>query len=524
MKKGTIITGCLAILLVGTAAAGYIGWMSESKKVKTLQAEIEAMKKQEQRSTVLRSVSAQMEEIANEQREISDEKREEALQQTKVANEMRLRSEIERQNALEAERYALASEKKAKEASAIADSQRLVAEHQRIQAIFSKNKADTLSYIALGRSLGSVSTLLAQAGNDEYAIPLSYAAYLYTSRYKGDLYQPAVFRPLMQSSRSVTTWSEHTGAITDFAYMPGEENKLVTLSNYGEIIFCERQGDRLLTKTLLKDSQFDFRDVDISLSTGTIYAISRSGHLVYIDKDLKIAKPIELTGVLNPMHLHGIDDKNMLIVGENCLVIFDMNRNVVRATQKLPFRVTLSAKKGDQILLFDDKGMMHLMKGPNQFDSKKVPVQGKVTAYNYATNTGTEAYGMSDGTIWMVYKNGSQQKMIGHLSRVSRLYIKGTHLYSASYDGSVKVWTPHKEKQEPITLVETGNWIMSFKFDSAMNTVWLGDFKGNLTAVNLSIPQMVKAIRNRIKRNFTRDEWNSYIGVEVPYEKFVEKN
>ena len=243
MKKGTIITGCLAILLVGTAAAGYIGWMSESKKVKTLQAEIEAMKKQEQRSTVLRSVSAQMEEIANEQREISDEKREEALQQTKVANEMRLRSEIERQNALEAERYALASEKKAKEASAIADSQRLVAEHQRIQAIFSKNKADTLSYIALGRSLGSVSTLLAQAGNDEYAIPLSYAAYLYTSRYKGDIYHQAVFKPLMNASRSVNTWSEHTGAITDFTYMPGEENKLITLSNYGEIILCERQGD-----------------------------------------------------------------------------------------------------------------------------------------------------------------------------------------------------------------------------------------------------------------------------------------
>ena len=244
--------------------------------------------------------------------------------------------------------------------------------------------------------------------------------------------------------------------------------------------------------------------------------------MVCIDKDLKIAKPIELTGVLNPMRLHSIDDRNILIVGENSISIFDMNRNVVRATQKLPFRATLSAKKGNQILLFDDKGMMHLMKGPDQFDSKKVPVQGKVTAYNYAGNTGTEIFGMSDGTIWMVYKNGSQQKMIGHLSRISRLYQKGARLYSASYDGSVKVWTPHKEKQEPVTLVETGNWIMSFKFDSAMNTLWLGDFKGNLTEVNLSIPLMVQAIRKRIKRNFTRDEWNSYIGVDVPYEKFVE--
>ena len=48
-----------------------------------------------------------MEEIANEQREISDEKREEAIRHTRVANEMRLRSELERQNALEAERNAV---------------------------------------------------------------------------------------------------------------------------------------------------------------------------------------------------------------------------------------------------------------------------------------------------------------------------------------------------------------------------------------------------------------------------------
>lgn len=523
MKKGTIITGCLALLLVGIAAAGYVGWMSEANKVKTLQAQIEVMKKQELRSTVLRSVSAQMEEIANEQREISDEKREEALQQTKVANEMRMRSEIERQNALEAERYALASEKKAKEASAIADSQRLVAEHQRIQAEFSKNKADTLSYIALGRSLGSVSTLLSHAGNDEYAIPLCYASYLYTSRYKGDIYQQAVFKPLMQASRSITTWTENTGAITDIEYMPGGESKLVTISNYGEIVLCERQGDRLLTNTLFRDSQFDFRDVDIIESTGIIYAISRTGHLVYIDKDLKSSKPIELTGILHPLRLHGLDAKNMLIVGENCLAIFDMNRNIVRTIQKLPFHVTLCAKKGEQIILFDDNGMMHLMKGLEQLDSKKVPVQGKVTAYNYAKKTGTEVYGMSDGTIWMVYKNGSQQKMIGHLSRISQLYLKGPRLYSSSYDGSLKFWTPQKEKQEPITLIETGNWIMGFRFESTMNNVWVGDFKGNLMAVNLSIPQMVQAIRKRIKRNLTQDEWNSYVGVDVPYEKFVEK-
>ena len=213
MKGKSIITGCAGVLLAGLAAYGFYGWDGERKTVKELEAQIEELKEKEMRSTVVKSVSAQMEEIANEQREISDEKREEALQQTRVANEMRLRSEIERQNALEAERNAVASEKKALEASEVAESQRLMAEHQRIQAEFSKRKADTLSYIALGRSLGSISTIQAQAGNDEMANMLSYASYLYTTRYGGDIYYPAIFQSLMQMSKSMNTWSEHTGAV-----------------------------------------------------------------------------------------------------------------------------------------------------------------------------------------------------------------------------------------------------------------------------------------------------------------------
>ena len=159
MNKNTIITGCVGLLLGGAAAVGFWGWESERLKVENLEKQLSALRKQEMRSAIDRSVSAQMEDIANEQRKISDEKREEALQQTRIANEMRLRSEVERQNALIAERNAVASEKKALEASEVAEAQRQMAEHQRIQAEFSKRMADTLSYIALGRSLGSISTI-----------------------------------------------------------------------------------------------------------------------------------------------------------------------------------------------------------------------------------------------------------------------------------------------------------------------------------------------------------------------------
>ena len=521
MDKKSIITAIGGLALAGGAVTGVVGWQSERKKVVELQSQLAAMKRQEMRSTIDRSVSAQMEEIANEQREISDEKREEALQQTRIANEMRIRSEQERQNALEAERNAVASEKKALEASAIADSQRVMAEHQRIQAEFSKRMADTLSYIALGRSLGSISTIQYQAANDEVANLLSYASYLYTSRYGGDVYNPAVFQSLMQSSQSMVSWTQHSGAVTHLEYMPNEVNRLVSISNYGEILLSERNGSRLQTTELFKDSRYDFRDVIIDQFSNNIYAVSRNGYLVVIPKDQKTPKIIELTGIEHPMRLHDLSERYMLVIGEKSIGLVDNRRFSLRNVKQLPFRVTFGSRKNKLPLLFDDMGNMHLVKGLEDISTEKVPVSGKVTAYCESKNTGFEAYGMSDGTIYLVNKDGKVQKLLGHRSRISKMKLNGRRLFSASFDGSVNLWITSNEKIEPMTLLQTSNWILHFNFDSTKNTFWMGDAKGNLTAVNISIPTMVEWMQKKMKRNLTPDEWNYFIGKNVPYETFI---
>lgn len=523
MKRGTIITGSAGLLLAGIALTGFIGWQMDHQKVKDLQEQLAAMQKQEIRSTIDRSVSAQMEQIANEQREISDEKREEALQQTRVANEMRLRSEIERLNAVEAERNAIASEKKALDASAVAESQRKIAEHQRIQAEISKRVADTLSYIALGRSLGSISTIQYQAGNKEIANLLSYASYLFTSRYHGDIYNPAVFQSLMQSSESMVSWTEHTGAIMNLDFLPNEVNKLITVSNYGEITLCERKDNHLLTKILFKKKEYDFRDLFIDKVTKTIYAISRTGDMVIIPENLKGIKTVSIDKMEHPMRINYINEDNLLIIGEKSLAQFDKKRQIIRNVKQTPFHIVASTRKQNLPILFDDKGQMHLVKGLETFITTKVPVPGNVTAYCESKNTGFEAFGMSDGTIWLVDKQGKAQKLLGHRSRISKLKMNGRRLFSSSYDGQVNLWIADNEKIEPMTLLQTNNWITCFTFDTSKNTFWMGDIKGNLTAVNISIPAMVEEVQKRQKRNLTAEEWNYFIGQNIPYETFVEK-
>ena len=527
MNRKAIITAGAGLLLAGLAATGFVGWHQERQKVEELQMQLADMEKQKVRSAIDRSVSAQMEQVAEEMRQISDEQREEALQQTRVANEMRLQSEQERMKAVEAERNALAAEKKAVEASAIAENERQIAEHQRIQAEFSKRVADTLSYIALGRSLGSISTIQYQTGNKEIANLLSYASYLFTSRYQGDVYNPSVFQSLMQSSESMVSWSESTGAIMSLEFMPNEVNKFITVSNYGEIVFCERKGDRLDTKSLFKNSQFDFRDLYIDKSTMTVYAISRTGQLVIIpleshakSRDQKI-KIVDIDNMEYPMKVNYINNDNLLIIGEKSLGLFDKKRQIVRNVKQTPFRIVSSTRKQNLPIVFDDQGMMHLIKGLDTFESSKVPVPGRVTAYCESKNTGFEAYGMNDGTIWLVDKEGNTQKLFGHRSRISKMKLNGRRLFSSSYDGKVNLWISNNEKIEPMTLLQTNNWITCFTFDTSKNTFWMGDIKGNLTAVNISVPTMVEKVQQKMKRNLTTEEWNYFIGQSIPYEKYI---
>jgi hypothetical protein len=521
-RKKTVAVG---LLLSATTLASLTALYNTQRNAQELEKEIAVLRQHENRYAIDRSISVQMEEIAYEQKEISDEQREQALQQTRVANEMRHRSEIERQNAIEAERNAVASERKALIASAIADSQRVMAEHQRMQAEFSKRVADTLSYIALGRSLGSISTIQEQVGNHEIADLLAYAAYHFTSQYRGDVYNHSVYQALMSQSRGKLTWTMHRGVPTNLIFLPGEDNKLVTISNYGEIVLNEKNGNNLKAKHLFNNSNYDFRDILFDKASGSIYCLSTTGHIVVISNAMKTTKIYQIDNVEQPIGIQQVSSNHLLVISKNKLGLFDMrHHNMIKNVKLLPFNVTAISRKDNSPLLFDDKGKMHLVKGIDNLVTMRTPVEGKVTAYCESKHTGFRAYGMSDGTIYLQHNNGRTQKLVGHRSRISKMKMNGRRLYSTSYDGSVNLWVADNEKIDPITLLTTNGWIMNFTFDSSKSALWLVDAKGSLTEANMSVDVMVKEIKKKLKRDLTREEWNYFIGRNVPYESFTQNN
>ncbi len=524
MNRRLLISGVACILLTGTTIAGFLGWRMAHERANELESQLHELQLKESRSAVIRSISKQMEEIAYQQKAISDEQREEAIMQTQVAEEMRAQSERERLYAIEAEKNAVASEKRALEASEQAEQQRLLAEHQRIQAEFSKRKADTLTYIALGRSLGSIATLQSQSGNQELADLLSYASYVYTNRYRGDIYKPAVFKALMETSQSMNTWQRHVGATMAIAFPGKSEDSILSVSSYGEIILNRRQNNTLHSTFLFNDKNYDFRDIFVNHDSDKIYAISRTGYIVVIsaDHNPKKALIIPTTKLEHPFAFSTIKDKRFLVViGEQGLGIFDMSRDKFLTQKSVPFHITTCSRRDYLPLLFDDKGNMHLIHGIDNYTTEKAPVTGAITAFAESKNTGYSAYGTKDGIIYLVKPSGMVQRLIGHRSRISKLKLNGRRLYSSSYDGTINLWITDDEKIDPMPLFSTGEWIMNFNFDSSKNTIWTGDIKGNLTAATISVPTMVERLRNKLKRNLTQEEWNFFIGSSIPFEDFL---
>jgi hypothetical protein len=513
-SKVVLLIACGAALLCAAGAIGaYALYKQQVEQNSELQEQLEKLARKEKQSTVMQRVNAQMEEIANEERRISEEQRDAAEQQTRVAEEMRRKAEAESHNALIAEHKAL-------EASEVAQRERAIAEHQRADAEQSKRVADTLSYLSLARTLGNTAINQYRSDNHEVADLLAYMACLYTERYKGDIYSPTVYQALAMTSQNKTVFNKHKGSVTDIAFADQQDDYLVTCSTYGEISKHTSKGGKLTSTTLVSDPKYDFRDLYIIRPTNTIYALSRSGHLLVISPK-GAAKVVEIS--LQKLRKMDMVGNQFIIFAEQGMALFDTEKNVITKTKPLSFTFVNNSRYQNYPVIFDNKGRMHTVKSFDNIQTSQVPVKGQVTAFAESKNKHIKCYGMSDGTVYMLRENGDITKLQGHRSRISKLKINGHRIYSSSYDGALNLWMTNMPKIEPMTLFTTKGWIINFTFDLDKTHIWSGDQNGNLTTHLIAVDVMKQRLKAKLKRNLTRDEWNYFIGKNVPYEKIKDE-
>ena len=479
MKKNIII-GCLGALLLALGVLYMHSRQNDKARIHELEAKVVVLQKQGETSELDRSVSEQMEDIAHGQQALSEERSREAIRQSEIA-------QTERQHALRSQAAAEASAKEAMHSYQVAEQQREEADNQRQQAEHAKLVADTLNYISLGRTLGSQSYSIYQTGNTELGNMLAYASYLYTNNYGGDLYTPAVFQTLIQSAGGRHSWNSHNGSISRLAVSP-RDHRLLTVSTFGEIFSHQIKGEQMQTSRLMSDKAYWFNDL-YAAPDGKVYAISYTGQLVITDGQQ--TRIIVVENVNKPFCLQTLNDgKSLLIVGENSIALFDIPTEKIMTTRRLDFQVTCTGRRDNKPLLFDNRG---------------------------------HTYGMADGTIWLIDGSGKTYKLVEHLSRVTRLMFNGRRLYSSSYDGKLLFWSIENNSQKnAVTLYQSAHWLNDFTFINNKDYIMVGEHNGTVTRCLISLPKIAQRLRQNVKRNFTQEEWNYYVGKGIPYRKVKE--
>lgn len=513
MKKYVII-GCIgAVLLLGIASVLYYMHRGDGERINELETELRTLREREKQSERDRDVSEQMEEIAYGQQTLSEERSREAIRQSEIAQAATLRSEAERRIALQAQAAAEISAGEAKTSYRMAEQRRLEAEHAKLVA-------DTLNYISLGRTLGSQSYAIYRSGDTELGNMLAYASYLYTNDYGGNIYTPAVFQALTQSAGGRRSWSVHDSKITRMDIQPKSGN-LLTVSDNGEFFIHKLQDGRLTAQRQIRDRNYCFRDV-YAANNGQAYAISYTGHLMIVGSNQTMVIYVE--HVDRPFGLQPINDGHqLLIIGENSVALFDLATDQVIATRHIDFHVTSIGRRDGKPLLFDKRGRMHLVNSLDDISNEKVPVQGQVTAFASSKHDHLTAYGMADGTIWLTAGNGKTYKLVEHLSRVTEMEFNGKRLYSSSYDGKLLFWSiDYNSQMKAVTLFQADSWIMDIIFSSEKDYIWTGEKNGTVSQYLVSLPKIAQRLRQNVKRNFTQEEWNYYVGKGIPYIKVKE--
>ena len=545
MKRFLYLAGVLVLCAVVGLTTYMLTKSRLDENIEDLTKQVNRSMDVERRANVVQRVSKQLEEIAYQQKDISDRQREEAEKQTALAVEMRRRAEEE-------QLLARLAESRARVEAIRADSMRNQAERLAKLALDAQQVSehdrrvmDTLSYRTLARSLGSTSISQRQSGNEELARMLTNAALVFLDRYKGNLYQPEVFTSLLQATMDNTTglgsYNTKTNASIRGISSIDARDGFVAVTDYGDIFTINDQSDKVSGQRLLSNPKYSFRAV--FGAEDYAYALDKNGALYMAPYQGKGRVVAQLYGS-NFNHMLKLLDNRLLLGGRRELYVFDMDMNQVVHHMGLPRPIqTVIMLNGKIYIIFVD-GTAMLLDDDFQLSNFDFKVNGVITSAIYVPKYRYYFLGMKDGDILVKdLRLNTVGTIIGHRSAITSLQYDKDLLMSTSMDthvymlylpkiqGAEYVFTDYStELQEWVVPVDdmvsrSDNGARSWPLCSILRNdeLVVGYHNGDILTMNYNLPEMRRRLRRNLQREFTPEEWTNYVSSTINYETFLDK-
>lgn len=520
--------GGLIIAAVSVATTYLVCDNFYNNKIEALQEKITALQKTAEEAKVTQRISEQMEDIAFQQKNISDKQREAAEQQKKIADIERGKAEIERGLAKAAEQKAIASAAEAEQMRLLADEQREEAVRNMHAAELARAQTDTLYYLSLGASLAQSSTSF---GNkvDNLRRLLAYASWYYTKEYGGDVYDENIFKALLFSSNNferVNTSMQGNVRAIHTVTIEGKRWAL-GVTDYNEV-FCFNT-DRV--HNLFKAPGYNFCDMTI-VDDSRCATLTYDGKVTLTNYSTAVQSvPTEEKEIVLPKgqwrRIVMLKNKPVLAcLSSEKVVWLDSKTLDIIAVQGVEGDPTAMELSGNKLAIFgkDDKRYYSEEVGvliPDHYTT----IESRVTAYHYIPSSQLHCFGTEDGTIYIASDSERKvlHKLTGHDGSIISLCNVGKYLVSISYDRRLRYWDVTSSSIIANFSVAFDKWPLAFDFDTVEDMLWVGNADGHVNRYCVNPNTNAQSVQNLLTEDFTKPDWERYIGAHIPFRSFLPK-
>lgn len=482
---------------------------------------------------------------AQEQREIAEQQRQraedallEAEQQRSLAQQQTEISEEQRRLAEQNAQRALIQEQQARKNLELANEQRQLALNNAEEARRQSQLADEKSREAFNRRMLSISLSLAvksqQVENDPRLKGLlAYQGFLFNEGFEGPSHNPDIYLGLYSSVKALkgddyNVLKGHDDAIKSITFQP-ETNTIFSTGSDGKII-----------KWNLYNNPVNYNVISSNQLSNEVLVVSPDGKYLVCGTDGMGIQIFETAREnLPPRYLNAHNGKiRSLAFASNSRTLFssgtggDIRRwNVLDGSSEEIINhnariIQIALSPDDKYLAIGTRnGEVIIYDTKNEYKSRVISQIPRTSVFTVAFNPDGKylAAGDMEGNIriW----NTNQWKLTGninaHNARVQDVkFSPGADILgSVSLDGTIKLWDLNDLNNPPVVLSDHEGFVFALAFSpDGQGFVTGSTEEDRLIYRPTEARYMAIDFCSLLNRNFTREEWSTFVGEDVQYQ------
>ncbi|MCX2742685.1 High-affnity carbon uptake protein Hat/HatR [Mangrovivirga sp. M17] len=485
---------------------------------------------QRREADIQRAEAAKQKEVAEKQANIAKVNEKKALEESQRAEEQRLIAEQETQRALKNERLAQTQMVIADRERRRAIEQTLVADSARKVAMTEEQKAYRLRMLSIAKSMAIKSVQLTDSAKKSL---VARQAFNFYHEYGGKKHDPDIYDGMYYALKAMEEPSynsllAHTQNVRSivtskdsrFVYSAGSDGRIIRWNaenpQQSHDVIAHYPGRINRTLALSKDERYlacagDFNFIEI-----------------YDLRNLK-SDPVKVkTNIREIWYLTFTPVKRGLIAsGSDKRVIYWDNEKVtdLLSSDSKINDITLSPD-GSKLIVAKNNGEVTQVDRSNGNSTKVIYKDRKnipIITSAYSHNGKFLVFGGEKGEVTIQNTNTGAivAKLSGHQARVNNITFShdDKRLATGSFDKTVRLWNMDNLFDPPIVLRDHEDWVWSIQFTPDNNYLLAGCRDHLIRLWPTQTKLMARKLCEKLKRDMTEQEWESYVGEDIPYEE-----